>query len=70
MAVFYGLSVPLFDRDCLVPLSKELGLEWRLDKTHETEYTQESFDAEMTAAGLRVAHWGIRWGAIWAEVKP
>jgi SAM-dependent methyltransferase len=64
------IRVPLFDRDCLVPLRKELGLEWRLDKTHETEYTQESFDAEMAEAGLRITHKEIRWGEIWAEVKP
>jgi len=64
------IRVPLFDRDCLVPLRKELGLEWRLDKTHETEYTQESFEAEMTEAGLRIAHKEIRWGEIWAEVRP
>lgn len=63
------IRVPLFERDWRVPLKRELGVEWRLDTTHETEYTQESFAAELTAAGLRTSHQEIRWGEIWAEVQ-
>ena len=61
------IRVPLFDRDWRVPLKRELGVEWRLDQTHETEYTQESFADEMTAAGLTVTYMETRWGEIWAE---
>lgn len=64
------VRVPLFERDWRVPLRRELGIEWRLDHTHETEYTIESFDAEMLAAGLVPIHREIRWGEIWAEMKP
>ena len=64
------VRVPLFERDWMVPLRKEVGVEWRLDLTHETEYTQESFLAEMKDAGLTVAHRETRWGEIWAEVRP
>ncbi|MEO5334313.1 MAG: class I SAM-dependent methyltransferase [Magnetococcus sp. YQC-5] len=64
------LRVPLFERDWRVPLKQELGVEWRLDPTHETEYTQETFAMEMRAAGLMVRHQEIRWGEIWAEVSP
>jgi len=64
------LRIPLFERDWRVPLQKELGLDWRLDSTHETEYTLESFQSEMDAAGLEVVHQEVRWGEIWAEAVP
>lgn len=62
------VRVPLFERDWRVPLKQELGVEWRLDRTHETEYTQESFAEEMHAAGLAVRHLEVRWGELWVEV--
>ena len=64
------IRVPLFERDWRVPLKRELGVEWRLDPTHETEYTVESFAAEMAEAGLTIAYQEVRWGEIWAEVVP
>lgn len=64
------IRVPLFERDWRVPLKKELGLEWRLDPGHKTEYTQESFAEEMAGSGLAVRHQEIRWGEIWAEAVP
>ena len=64
------IRVPLFERDWRVPLRRELGLEWRLDPTHETEYTLESFAGEMAAAGLEVVRQEVRWGEIWAETRP
>jgi SAM-dependent methyltransferase len=62
------IRVPLFERDWRVPLKKELGIEWRLDSTHETEYTLESFAAEIHEAGLKVIYQEVRWSEIWAEV--
>lgn len=64
------IRVPLFERDWRVPLKKEIGVEWRLDLTHETEYTQEEFEQEMNEAGLVISHKEVRWGEIWAEVVP
>jgi len=64
------IRVPLFERDWRVPLKKELDVEWRLDPTHEIEYTVEAFEAEQTAAGLSIAHQEIRWGEIWVEARP
>jgi SAM-dependent methyltransferase len=64
------VRVPLFERDWRVPLKRELGVEWRLDPTHETEYTLESFSEEMKTAGLRIAYQQVCWGEIWAEVVP
>ena len=61
------IRVPLFERDWRVPLKKELGAEYRLDPSHEIEYTQESFASEQMAAGLMITHQEIRWGEIWVE---
>lgn len=64
------VRVPLFEREWRVPLRKELDVEWRLDPTHETEYTIESFEDEMKEAGLRIQHLEVHWGEIWAELSP
>lgn len=64
------IRVPLFERDWQVPLKRELGVEWRLDTTHETEYTLKSFADEMSEARCRIVHQEVRWGEIWAEVAP
>ena len=64
------IRVPLFERDWRVPLKKELGCEWRLDTTHYTEYTLESFQMEMQEAGLRIMDMEIRWSEIWCELTP
>lgn len=64
------IRVPVFERDWRVPLKKELGVEWRLDRTHETEYTLETFAQEMLEANLHIDHLEVRWGEIWSEVLP
>ena len=63
------IRVPIFERDWRVALKRELGMEWRLDNTHETEYTVESFREEMKAAGLTISHLEVRWGEIWSELR-
>lgn len=62
--------VLVFERDWRVPFKQELGIEWRLDHTHETEYTLESFQEEADMAGLKIAHLEVRWGEIWSELVP
>jgi SAM-dependent methyltransferase len=64
------IRVPLFERDWRTPLKKELDVEWRLDQTHCTEYTQEQFLEECGQAGLEVRELEIRWGEIWSELCP
>jgi 2-polyprenyl-3-methyl-5-hydroxy-6-metoxy-1,4-benzoquinol methylase len=64
------IRVPAVDRDWRVPLRKELGLFHFGDPTHETEYTRDSFEREMHAAGLTIRHVQFNWGEIWAEVAP
>lgn len=63
------IRVPLYERDWRVPLKQELGVEHRLDPTHETEYVFEQFREEITQAGLALGDWQIRWGEIWAECR-
>jgi SAM-dependent methyltransferase len=63
------IRVPLYERDWRVPLKRELGVEWRLDPSHETEYTLESLAREMESAGLSISHQEVRWGEIWAEAR-
>ena len=64
------LRIPCFDRDWIVALAQELGLDSRLDETHFIEYTRESFEREMDRAGLKAVHLEIQWGEIWAELEP
>lgn len=64
------VRVPLFERDWRVPLKRDLGVEWRLDPTHETEYTLESFEREIREAGFSISYQEVRWGEIWAELVP
>ena len=58
--------MPMINRHWLVPLHKELGMPYG-DPTHYTEYTQQSFEEELHAAGLVITHLQINWGEIWAE---
>ena len=64
------IRVPMFDRDWRIPVRKDLGVDWRLDDDHKTEYTQKSFHAELSQAGLEAVEETIRWGEIWATVRP
>jgi len=50
-------------------VKKELGLEYRLDKTHFIEYTLESFQKELEKAGFKIYNYNIQFGEIWAIIK-
>lgn len=63
------IRVPLYERDWRVPLKEELGIEHRLDPTHYTEYTLDSYQEEIQAAGLHIDHLEVRWGEIWSIVS-
>lgn len=62
--------VPMYQREWMVPLKDELGVEYRLDKTHNIEYVQEGFFIELAEAGLKVESYEVRWGEIWAKAMP
>lgn len=60
------IRVPMINRDWITPYKKEIGVEWRLDNTHFTEYTQDSFNEEMNHAGIIVKQYEIMWGEMYA----
>lgn len=62
------IRVPMIDRDWITVYKKELGMEWRLDYTHYTEYTMDSFRREMEMAGLQIKNFSVQFGEIWAVV--
>jgi glycosyltransferase involved in cell wall biosynthesis/SAM-dependent methyltransferase len=64
------IRVPAFDREWRAPWKKELGVEWRLDPTHETEYTQPQLERELREAGLRITEMIARWGEYWCVASP
>ena len=64
------IRVPMFNRDWRPSLRQELGLFAYSDPTHYTEYTRDSFEAEMREAGFAIAHLQVNWGEIWAAVEP
>lgn len=63
------IRVPLYERDWTVPMRQELGIEWRLDNTHFTEYRLPEFQKEMKEANLLIDSFEIRWCEIWAVVR-
>jgi len=64
------IRVPAFDRNWQTAWKRELGVDFRCDETHETEYTEESLRAELHEAGLRVDELIARWGEYWAAASP
>ncbi len=66
----YLMRVPMYDRDWIPLYKKELGIEWRLDLTHFTEYTEAQFRKEMSDAGYSVDSLSVQFGEIWSVVRP
>lgn len=60
------IRAPLFDREWIVQYKKDLGIEYRLDKSHFTEYTDDIFAAEMESAGIQILNSKIKYGEIYA----
>ncbi len=61
--------VPMETRDWLTMYKKEKGFEYRLDSTHYIEYSLETIQSELSAAGWTVAESQINWGEFWAVLK-
>lgn len=60
------IRVPMIDRDWITSYKKKVGVEWRLDLTHFTEYTVDSFLKEMDTAGVVVEKYEVRYGELYA----
>ena len=67
--LFFLIRVPMINRSWLTIYKKELGFEYRLDKTHYIEYTLDTFKNELNNASLEIIDYQIQFGEIWAKVK-
>jgi 2-polyprenyl-3-methyl-5-hydroxy-6-metoxy-1,4-benzoquinol methylase len=55
LAKFILIRVPMINRSWIILYKRELGLEDRLDKTHQIEYTLNGFKDEMKQANLELS---------------
>ena len=60
------IRVPLITRSWLPVYLKEMGYEYRLDKTHYIEYTEEEFFEEIEEAGFGIESYYVMWGELYA----
>ncbi len=60
------IRVPMITREWPAVYKKQMGMEWRLDKTHFTEYSQDGFFKEIEDAGLEISRFEIKFGEIFA----
>jgi 2-polyprenyl-3-methyl-5-hydroxy-6-metoxy-1,4-benzoquinol methylase len=63
------IRIPTIERSWLDLYKKELGVEYRLDKTHYIEHTKEEFLSEVKNADLNVESLEVNFGEIWAVVS-
>lgn len=64
------IRVPMFERDYRVPLKQELGIDYRLDNTHEIEHTEAQLRDEIQQAGLEIEELITRWCEYWVHAVP
>lgn len=60
------IRVPTIEREWLAVYKKEIGVEYRLDRTHEIEHTRLQFCTELLNAGLQIESLDIRFGEFYA----
>jgi len=58
------IRVPMLNRDWIVLYKKELGVDYRLDKTHFTEYTLEGLQEELGVANYKINNYLVEFGEI------
>ena len=51
------------------PSKKQIGIEYRLDRTHYTEYTYLKFKDELTASNIKIINYHVRFGELYAVCK-
>ena len=56
------IRVPALERDWLSVYKKEIGVEYRLDRTHVVEHTHQQILDELTEAGLQIESLETRFG--------
>lgn len=63
------IRVPMLNRDWITIYKMQTGVEYRLDKSHYTEYTLESFVEELRLSGIEILETQIRFGEIYAVCR-
>lgn len=63
------IRVPMINRDWGVPLRRELGMSYLSDPTHFLEYTRDSIEVELKAAGLSIETVETVWGEFWIQAR-
>lgn len=63
------LRVPLITRDWLTAYKKSKGFPYKLDPTHETEYTEDELKKELTEAGWTIVRGQTNWGEWWGVIE-
>lgn len=56
------IRVPAIERDWLSVYKQEVGVEYRLDRTHKVEHTRQQLQSELSAAGLQIKSFETRFG--------
>ena len=62
------IRVPMLNRDWITLYKKELGIEYRLDASHFTEYTAQTLKQELRQAGLALIDYSVQFGEIWGVI--
>lgn len=63
------LRVPMVTRDWISLFKKEVGVEWRLDNSHFTEYTLEQVFEEIEAADLSIESYDVMFGEFYGVIR-
>lgn len=63
------IRVPMEDRDWATVYKKEMGFEYKLDKTHFIEYTLDTLRSELERSGWKLVSYQVNWGELWGVVK-
>lgn len=63
------VRVPLITRDWISVWKRDSGFSYKLDDTHFTEYTEETFQEEMEKAGLKIDSYYVKFGEFYAVVS-
>lgn len=63
------LRVPMITRDWISMYKKEMGVEWRLDKTHYVEYTLQQIQDEIKEAGMKITEYEVQFGEFYGVIE-
>ena len=63
------IRVPMIDREWITIYKKEMGVDYRLDPTHYTEYTYNQFKEELNNSGVNIIEYTIKFGEIYAVCR-